>query len=147
MRNALLTILISLVILVPVRADDWSELIDSYLKVQAALADDSLQGVQEAGGVIEWKAALIGPAAASLQAAAKGVSTAADLEAARRALSKVSEALLSYTASTRTPLREDVRMARCPMLKKVWLQRGDKIRNPYYGKKMPDCGQFEPRSK
>lgn len=142
MRRACLMVSLWCAILTPVRADDWTELMDAYLKVQAALADDSFQGVPSAAGLIEWKSALLGPAADSLRVAAKGVSTAPDLAAAREAFGKLTEALLSYTESSKTVVRSDVRLARCPTLKKNWLQQGDKIRNPYYGAKKRDCGQF-----
>lgn len=28
----------------------------------------------------------------------------------------------------------------CPMVKKYWISESAKIRNPYYGKEMPECG-------
>jgi hypothetical protein len=28
------------------------------------------------------------------------------------------------------------------MAQKPWLQRGDTLANPYYGKAMPTCGEF-----
>ena len=37
---------------------------------------------------------------------------------------------------------DGVKVAYCPMLRKYWLQRGDKIQNPYYGQSMSDCGRF-----
>jgi hypothetical protein len=37
---------------------------------------------------------------------------------------------------------DGVRTAYCPMAQKPWLQRGDTLANPYYGKAMPTCGEF-----
>jgi hypothetical protein len=33
-------------------------------------------------------------------------------------------------------------VAYCPMVQKYWLQRGETIQNPYYGKQMSDCGRI-----
>ena len=30
----------------------------------------------------------------------------------------------------------------CPMARKYWLQKGDAVQNPYYGKQMSDCGRI-----
>jgi hypothetical protein len=35
-----------------------------------------------------------------------------------------------------------VSVAFCPMAQHYWLQRGEHIENPYYGKAMPDCGRW-----
>jgi len=37
---------------------------------------------------------------------------------------------------------EGVRVAVCPMVQKPWLQKGDAIANPYYGKEMLTCGSL-----
>ena len=39
-------------------------------------------------------------------------------------------------------LGDDVRVAYCPMVQKYWLQKGETIRNPFYGKEMSDCGRI-----
>jgi hypothetical protein len=33
------------------------------------------------------------------------------------------------------------------MVRKSWLQRDAKIRNPYYGTAMSSCGEFKPLTK
>jgi len=33
-------------------------------------------------------------------------------------------------------------VAYCPMVQKYWLQKGDTIQNPFYGKQMSDCGRI-----
>ena len=35
----------------------------------------------------------------------------------------------------------------CPMVKKQWLQKGDKVSNPYYGKSMLTCGRRRRRAR
>ena len=37
---------------------------------------------------------------------------------------------------------DGVTIAFCPMAQKYWLQRGDTVQNPFYGKAMPDCGRI-----
>jgi hypothetical protein len=47
-------------------------------------------------------------------------------------------------------LGDEVTVAYCPMVQKYWLQKGDTIQNPFYGKQMSDCGRIAtsaPRSK
>ena len=39
-------------------------------------------------------------------------------------------------------LTDGVKLAYCPMVKASWLQKGDTIRNPYYGSAMLECGEF-----
>jgi hypothetical protein len=39
-------------------------------------------------------------------------------------------------------LGDEVKVAYCPMVQKYWLQKGEKIRNPFYGKQMSDCGRI-----
>jgi hypothetical protein len=41
----------------------------------------------------------------------------------------------------------DVKLTYCPMVKASWLQKEDKIRNPYYGSTMLECGQFKDKTK
>jgi hypothetical protein len=36
----------------------------------------------------------------------------------------------------------DVKVAYCPMVQKYWLQKGETIQNPFYGKAMSDCGRI-----
>jgi len=33
-------------------------------------------------------------------------------------------------------------VAYCPMVQRHWLQKGEKIRNPFYGKEMSECGRL-----
>ena len=37
----------------------------------------------------------------------------------------------------------DVKLAYCPMVKRLWLPKEDTIRNPYYGAAMSGCGEFK----
>ena len=37
---------------------------------------------------------------------------------------------------------DGVKVAFCPMVNKPWMQEGETLANPYYGKAMPTCGSF-----
>jgi hypothetical protein len=54
----------------------------------------------------------------------------------------LSHALLSLARDSKLPLGDGVKVAYCPMARKYWLQNGDAIRNPYYGKDMLECGRI-----
>jgi hypothetical protein len=77
-----------------------------------------------------------------MQAAASALQEAADLKAARAAFGKLGDALMQQAKDSGTPLGDDVKVAYCPMVQKYWLQKGEAIRNPFYGKQMSDCGRL-----
>jgi hypothetical protein len=118
------------------------DLIAPYLRIQAALSSDQLDGVKKDATEIAAEAAKIGAPAAKVQDAARKLEGAGDLKAARDAFGSLSEALVNYLDATKTSPGADVRVASCPMVRKPWLQKGDTIRNPYFGKQMPTCGEF-----
>ena len=47
-----------------------------------------------------------------------------------------------YAKESGAGIGDAVKVAYCPMVQKYWLQQGDKIQNPYYGKKMSECGRI-----
>ena len=63
------------------------------------------------------------------------------LAEARAAFSKLSDAVIAYADQRQGEPGSDVHTMYCPMEKKSWLQKGDKVRNPYLGKAMSDCGE------
>ena len=65
-----------------------------------------------------------------------------DLAAARDAFGPLSDAIIAYARANNATSSDHLSVAFCPMLKKYWLQKGETIRNPYYGSKMPDCGRI-----
>jgi len=119
---------------------DWKPVVDPYLKIQAALASDTLEGVSANAAAVAAAAARLGAAGAGVAEAAKPVGAARDLKAARAAFMDLSETLIQAAGEA---LASDIRIAYCPMVKKRWLQTGDKIRNPYFGPEMRTCGVFK----
>ena len=119
---------------------DWKPVVDPYLKLHAALASDTIEGVSQDASALAAAAANLGAPGAAVAAAAKQVGAASDLKAARLAFMELSETLIKASTGALAP---DIRIAFCPMVKKHWLQTGGEIRNPYYGSEMLTCGTFK----
>jgi protein SCO1 len=121
---------------------DLARIVEPYLGVQQALAADTIAGVDVLARRLVGEAAGLGPAGSATGEAAGRLVRAADLASARAAFSSVGDAIISLAKTSAQALGRDVRIAYCPMARKYWLQRGDAIRNPYYGASMLDCGRF-----
>ena len=122
-------------------------IVDPYLKIQTALADDSIEGVHSnAGGIVTAATALGSPAmkidTAALQLAAASEAEPPDIKDVREKFGTLSEAIDAYMTGLRLTPPEGVKVAYCPMVNKPWMQPGETLANPYYGKEMPTCGSF-----
>jgi hypothetical protein len=115
--------------------------LEAYLKVQTALAADSLAEAQAGARELSKQAASLGSAVEKPKAAADSIVSAADIKVARAAFGDLSDAMLAMVGEGTGG--KDVRIAYCPMVKRSWLQKGDQIANPYYGSAMLRCGQFK----
>jgi len=49
-----------------------------------------------------------------------------------------------YVKESGAAIGADVKVAYCPMARKYWLQKGEAIKNPFYGQSMSDCGRINP---
>jgi hypothetical protein len=115
----------------------------NYLKIQAALARDSLEGVSSNAAAIERSInADAGKMFSSGDAAtaARDLTKAADLSAARDAFMPLSESLIKYLDAHKNLAGNLVRV-HCSMVNADWLQAGTEVANPYLGKAMPTCGE------
>ena len=74
---------------------------------------------------------------------AKAVADAPDLKAAREAFGPLSDAVVAAAKAEGWKDLGDVKLAYCPMVKRSWLQKDEKINNPYYGTAMATCGEFK----
>jgi hypothetical protein len=119
-----------------------STVVDPYLKIQSALAQDSVEGVRANAGQIATAATALGAPAMKIDTAAVQLASATELEDARSKFATLSEAIVTYVDGLHLTLPEGVRVATCPMLHKPWLQEGSDMANPYYGKSMLTCGDF-----
>jgi hypothetical protein len=115
-----------------------------YEAIQKALAADSLAGIAENAGAIATvvRADAAGTLPASIVADADGLAAAQDLRAARRTFKELSDELIAWLADRKAE-STGYREAYCPMADANWLQKGDAINNPYLGKKMLHCGDFD----
>jgi len=127
----------------PATAATLQPIVDRYLRIQRALNVDSLRDLKNNASTIVAEAATLGSAGASMQAAAGELQRAVDLKAARTAFGSLGDALMTYARNSGAPIGDDVKVAYCPMARKYWLQQGDTIRNPFYGRTMSDCGRLE----
>ena len=117
-------------------------IVDPYLKIQSALADDSIDGVKANAGEIATAATALGAPAMKIDTSAVQLASATELADAREKFGTLSEAIDAYMTGLKLTAPEGVRVAVCPMVHKPWLQEGSTIANPYYGKEMPTCGNF-----
>jgi len=117
-------------------------IVDPYLKIQSALADDSMDGVKANAGDVATAASALGAPAMKIDTAALQLAATTELADAREKFATLSEAIDAYMTGLKLTPPEGVRVAVCPMVHKPWLQEGSAIANPYYGKEMPTCGSF-----
>ena len=116
-------------------------LLDPYFRIQTTLTSDSTDGIKGDAVLIAKGAQELGDAGKSIAMAADTLGAAPSLTEAREAFSKLSEAVIAYADRVKAQPASDVHTMYCPMVKKSWLQKGDKVQNPYAGKAMSDCGE------
>jgi membrane fusion protein, copper/silver efflux system len=129
-----------LVVSLGAAADVPAPLLAAYLKVQTDLAGDQLAAATANAKAVAAEAAKAGTDAAAVRAAAEKVAAADKIESAREAFGALSDAMIAL-AGGKAP-NADVKIAYCPMVRKSWLQQGEKIQNPYFGKSMLTCGEI-----
>lgn len=126
--------------------------LEAYLPIPKALAQDHTRGVAGAAKKIEKLAKKLDPSTvtgkhaehfkdipADLQAAARNMAKAGDIGAMREALKELSKPMAMWATMSEP---EGISVVYCSMAPGSWLQRGTKIHNPYYGAKMPHCGEI-----
>ena len=126
----------------PISSADLGALLDPYLRIQQALANDSFEGVSDSALALATAAMKLGSRGAAVKAAVNPFAQASDVAAARAAFGGLSEAVLRVASASGITFAGRAEIAYCPMARKYWLQRGDTVQNPYYGKQMPDCGRI-----
>lgn len=117
---------------------------DSYLKIQTALAQDSLEGVSANATAIA-KAVQSDPAktfSADVAQQAGALAKASDIKTARGAFKPLSDSLIKYLGANKAHAGHYVKVF-CSMANARWLQTGSVVSNPYYGKSMARCGKIE----
>lgn len=126
-------------------------ILESYLRIGDALSSDSMDGVRKNAESIVKLAATLDPASvsgehaahyknvpANLDKAARALSKADGLEKARESFKKLSQPMAMWAGMSKP---KGVDVVYCSMAKGSWVQKHGKVRNPYYGPKMLDCGE------
>ncbi len=146
MKSSVLLVVSSVVLaataLVSTSSPEVAALVTPYLRIQTALAADSLDGVKADAAAVASAAGRLGAEAAGIRTAAGELERATAIAPARAAFFKLSGALIAYAEQTKTPMG-GVRKAYCPMEKKHWVQADGRIANPYAGKRMLRCGELQ----
>ena len=116
--------------------------VDPYLKIDTALASDSIEGVKAHAGEVATAATALGAFGVKISTSALQLAAAEDLADARVKFGALSEALDVYMSAEQLTPPAGIRVAFCPMVMKPWLQEDGPLRNPYYGSSMLTCGSF-----
>ena len=127
-------------------------LLPDYLAISDALAADKTDGVAEAAGRLADKAAKVDATTVTgehgahykdvptkLAAAARRIADAKDIEAMRAGLKDASRPVAMWAEMSK---QSDVNVVFCSMAGGSWLQKDKEVHNPYYGAKMPHCGEL-----
>ena len=117
-------------------------IVQPYLKIQDALARDSVDGVRAHAGEIATAATALGAPAMKIDTAALQLASAEEIADARDKFGRLSDAIVTYMDGLHLTPPEGVRVAFCPMKEKPWMQAGSTLANPYYGSSMATCGSF-----
>jgi hypothetical protein len=121
-------------------AANLTPIVDSYLRIQRALNADTFG---DSGADARRIAAEAGRLAGggAIEAASGDLQKATNLEAARAAFGRLGDAIIVYAEESGATIGDEIKVAYCPMVRKYWLQKGERIQNPYYGRAMSDCGR------
>ena len=117
-------------------------IVDPYLKLQTALANDSVDGIRQNAGEVATAATALGAPAIKIDTSAVQLAATTELADARVKFGMLSEAIDTYMTGLHLTPPEGIKVAVCPMVNKPWMQEGDAIANPYYGSEMLTCGNF-----
>lgn len=127
-------------------------ILSNYLRIGKSLATDSLSGVRANSEAIVKEADQLDAASVAgehakhyenvptdLKKSAEALSNAKTLEDARGSFKKLSMPMAMWATMSKP---KDIDVLYCSTAKGSWVQRHGKVRNPYYGAKMLDCGEI-----
>jgi hypothetical protein len=125
-------------------SEPLTAIIASYLEIHAQLIVDKSDGVKTPAAAIVKQAEAMGPRGAAIAKAAAAVGAASDLKGVRDAFGPLSDAVVAAARAEGPDTMKTlgVKLAFCPMVNRSWVQKEDKIRNPYYGSTMLECGEI-----
>lgn len=115
----------------------------NYFATQTALANDSLKDATAAAKNLttsvppKGKDQKMNEHLATIRTLSERISAAKSLDQARKPFEELSTIVIALKTENKVQASEYF----CPMVKKSWLQKGDKVQNPYLGKSMQECGE------
>ncbi len=132
--------------------------VNAYLTLQAALADDNVADSREAAGALVAAVAAFQPSApddgvAAWRGLGEQLTEHGGLAAEATEIEVLREQFVIITAQIRmllqmfgNPLSEPLRLAECPMAfgqdGAEWFQRDERVRNAFFGEVMASCGEI-----
>jgi len=125
--------------------DPAGSIVDAYLRMQQALAADRIDTIAADSRAIVVAARELGATADTIRSAAASFDGANDITSARIAFGVLSDRVIALIRSSNPGADPDLAVAFCPMADKYWVQKGQAIQNPYYGKVMAECGRVVTR--
>jgi len=108
-------------------------ILDNYVVVSTALAQDNLNGAKSAAATLAE-----GAKGTPLAAHASTLAKSDSLETARGHFKAVSEEAVKLASG-----KAEYFVFTCPMAKADWVQKTKEVQNPYMGKEMPSCGRIK----
>lgn len=120
--------------------------LEHYLTLQAALADDQLDAARAAARQLEDLAddledhdvPALDDLADAIEDHADALSDARDIATARAAFKRLTAPMEQWQATAKV---DGIDTVFCPMADGRWLQRTGAVKNPYHGKEMLACGE------
>jgi hypothetical protein len=128
----------------PVRSSsgvDLRAIVAAYIRIQQALHTDTLRGVNAQARVIAATCRRLGRDLDGVRANVASLVQVSELETARAAFALLSAEIMRMARERHARLGAGVRAAWCPMAGQAWLQRSDRVQNPFHGTRMPACGR------
>jgi hypothetical protein len=119
-----------------------SSIVEPYLKIQSELYSGSVENVRANAGALATASASLGSPAMKIDMAAVQLASATELPDARDKFARLSEAIVTYMDGLNLTAPEGVQVASCETTRRLWLQEGSTIANPYDGASGPTCGSF-----
>ncbi|MFB3902542.1 MAG: hypothetical protein ACE15E_03755 [Acidobacteriota bacterium] len=124
----------------------FEKIVDEYYRIHESLANDTMQGVDQAARKIvslasgvQQKGVVKDPDFAAISRAATALQ-GKNLEQTRHQFFELSKSIIAELK--RNPsIRKAAFAYKCSMANKSWVQGQKEIRNPYYGKSMQKCGE------
>jgi Cu(I)/Ag(I) efflux system membrane fusion protein len=126
--------------------------VEAYLKIQEALADDKTDGVKSAAEKVAALSDNLDPdtvtgehamhykdVPAKVKTSALKLAGEKEIAGMREAFKELSRPLAMWATMSKP---EGIYLVYCPMAKGSWLQTDEDIRNPYHGHEMLRCGEI-----